>query len=40
MKPSPVIETRDGRPSILRKAVVVEKLNYYRRSDILSPTPP
>jgi four helix bundle suffix protein len=35
MKPSPVIETRDGRPSILRKAVVVEKLNYYRRSDIL-----
>ncbi len=35
MKPNPVLVIRDGRPSMLRKAVVVEKLNYYRRSDIL-----
>ena len=35
MKPRPQLVVRDGRPSMLRKAVVVEKLNYYRRSDIL-----
>ena len=34
-KPKPILVVRDGRPSMLRKAVVVEKLNYYRRSDIL-----
>ena len=35
MKPQPILEMRNGRPSVLRKAVVVEKLNYYLRSDIL-----
>ena len=35
MQPKPKIVTRDGRPSVLRKGVVVEKLGYYRRSDIL-----
>lgn len=34
-KPNPILVVRDGRPSMLRRAVVVEKLNYYRRSDIL-----
>lgn len=34
-KPKPILVVRDGRPSMLRRAVVVEKLNYYRRSDIL-----
>ena len=35
MKPQPKLVIRDGRPSVLRRKVVVEKLGYYRRSDIL-----
>ena len=35
MKPRPQLVSRDGRPSVLRKGVVVEKLNYFRRSEIL-----
>lgn len=35
MQPKPKLVTRDGRPSVLRRGTVVEKLGYYRRSDIL-----